>query len=85
MIFHLCLTSALIIIHALAAADLDPAFEDERVKMENLMRYVSHLMIVMCRYFISVKSSRDPITATVDCSTWYRMGEEIDCQFSVTS
>ena len=28
---------------------------------------------------------RDPFTATVDCSTWYKMGEEIVCRFSVTN
>ena len=38
-----CLTSALIV-HALA----DP---DEVVKTDNLMRYVSPYMIIMCSYF----------------------------------
>ena len=28
---------------------------------------------------------RHPFTTTVDCAPWYRMGEEITCQFSITN
>ena len=45
-------------------------------------------MIITCTAAILRRknyASRDPITATVDYSTWYWMGEQIDCQFSVTN
>ena len=48
-----------------------------------LYEYTENLgyKITITEYFYS----RDPFTATIKCSRWYKMGEEITCQFSITN